>query len=276
MSHISERNDHLRPKKGSKLGYCLICENYGLLSVDHVPPKSCIHTTKAEQRLLTEVMGSRPLKKPVKAKTGSAFLTICATCNSERIGRCDEEVSKAHKELHRKIQNHFQSRIFVPGSNIVTAEVNARNYARAMIGHILSATTSQDCVSPPKSSAYFDPLKRFVMGDDSAIEHTHDLHYWFYPHAMHISAKFFQFRNQGHNASLSALHFNPIAFLISEKNSGIYPAQARRLSLNDSHLILSLDLTNQSFSQFPLCGLKGDQLFALHGPSATVSYPVGN
>lgn len=172
---ISERINH------SKIvsGYCLICGKSGRLSIDHVPPQGAITITKIEQIHISEVSGYQSAKiKAVHSTNGSKFRTICHKCNSERLGANDIEVARVHKELAEKIANHF-SAPFNPYS-VVSVDIEPIRYARAMIGHILSATSVEECKHEPCSSPYFDPLKRFVLGDDFALNESHDIHYWFY------------------------------------------------------------------------------------------------
>lgn len=269
MSKISERIKHVNIREG----YCLICGDYGQLSIDHVPPQGSITVTRVEQRHIMEMMGAEAKSiKGIKSPNGSKFRTICSKCNSHILGGNDGEVSDLNKRLTNKICNHFKN----PTNpyNIITVDIDPIKYARAMIGHILSATSIVECKAPPQNSPYFDPLKSFVLGDDNAISKTHDIFYWFYPYNRHLSAKCVGFLNQGHSTILSLLSFFPIAFLVTPKGEGIYPSHATRFDLNSIKLTLDLSSYNINFSDFPFVELRGDQMYLLTDYQTIISYPI--
>ena len=266
---ISERLKHV--KVGN--GYCLICGNYGSLSSDHVPPKGAITITKIEQRHINEMTGDNALKiKGERSPNGSQFKTICHDCNNRVLGGNDDEIAKVCKDLTSQITDYFRYANH-PGT-IIHTKVDAIRFARAMIGHVLAATSAQECIKEPKGSSYFDPLKRFVLGDDSAIDETHDMYYWFYPYRMHLSAKYVAFFNDGHMASLSLLSFFPIAFMVTKKREGTYPSHACQLSLSDTSMHLNLSSRGFEYAEFPFHGLRGNQLRVSDDTKVIISYPV--
>ncbi len=267
---ISKRFEHTRIIEG----YCLICGSYGRLSQDHVPPKGAITITKVEQRHVTEVMGLHASKvKGVLSPNGSKFKTVCHDCNNRHLGGNDEEVARVCRSLTVKIKDYFVC-ADNPFSTIRT-DANVKKFARAMIGHILAATSVSECKEAPKDTPYFNPLKNFVLGDDSAIESSHDIYYWFYPYRKHVSAKFAGFRNEGHLAMISILSFFPVSFMVTKKNEGTFPSHSRQLRLSDNELILDLSSKGYALSEFPFHGLEGDQMMLLNDYQAIVSYPIG-
>lgn len=269
MSKISERVRHTKITRG----YCLICGDFGKLSIDHVPPQGSVTITKVEQRHVSEMSGATAKSiKGVRSPNGSKFKTICHKCNSEVLGANDIEVARVCKELTDKIKTYY-SDVSNP-FNFISVDVNPISYARAMIGHILSATSVVECRVEPVNTEYFKPLKNFVLGDDSALNDSHDIYYWFYPHNRHLSAKYVHFHNQGHSSGLSLLSFFPVAFLITPKGQGIYPAHAQKLNLNASKLSLSLSSYNVQYADFPFVELKGDQMYLLTDYQNIISYPV--
>ncbi len=143
-----------------------------------------------------------------------------------------------------------------------------------MIGHILAATSVNECKEPPVETPYFSPLQEFVLGNDSAIESTHDIFYWFYPYRRHLSARAFAFHNDGVTGMMSLLSFFPIAFLISEKGKGSRPAQARKLTTTDNEIVLDLSLDNAKYIEFPFCPFEGNKFMALSSCQCIMSYPI--
>lgn len=269
QKRISRRIAHL----GMKYGFCLICGEKQKLSQDHVPPQCCVTLRPVEQRLVTEMMGLEAVNfKGVKARNGSSFRTICVACN-RRLGLDDGIVGAAYKKITRQVLEYFRP----IGGNLLPlarVEIDPVRYARSLIGHMLAATTEEECIKSPIESEYFTPLKKFVMGDDSAINDTHDIYYWFYPRDMHISAKFVTVRNQGHTTSVSVLSFFPVGFMVTLKDKGTFPVQATKLDFNEKYLTLNISPTNLEFASFPFVPLEGDQMFALKDAQAIVSYPA--
>lgn len=253
-------------------GYCLICGSLGRLSPDHIPPKCCVTVTRVEQRHITESLDLRDRSvRGVPSTNGSKFKTICQDCNN-RLGRTDGAVGEAYRLLTGQVVTYFSQAQLLP---IASVPMNLVSYARSMIGHLLAATTARECDKSPVSMPYFDPLKRFVLGDDHALEGTHDIYYWFYPNNVHISAKHVVFYNEGHHATVSLLSFFPVAFMVTKKGEGTYPAHARRLMFEDDRLTLDLSSGNVHNCTFPFVPLLGNQMFALQECQAIISYPVG-
>lgn len=266
---LTERRNHTKISQG----YCLICGRYGSLSWDHVPPQGSITITRVEQVHLTELMGVDPAPViGVKSTNGSKFKTICGGCNSKHIGTNDQEVARVFRELTGRVKHHFK--YASNHLNYITIEFDAIKFCRAMIGHVLSATTVQECQSQPVSSPYYSPLQDFVMGNNFAIDETHDIYCWFYPYRRHTSVKMFAFKNRGHICTLSTLSFFPLAFLLTEKGKGIYPAGATKIELSDPRLYVNLSSGNLPYSGFPFTGLVGDQMLLLTDAQAIVSYPI--
>jgi hypothetical protein len=267
---ISARIRHTNISKG----YCLICGQFSKLSFDHVPPKGSITITKTEQRHVGELMGESAHKiVGVKGNRGSGFKTICSLCNS-KLGEDDSEVARVCRELTVRINKHF-SEPFAP-YNTVSIEIDASRYMRAMVGHILSATSVEECIVPPVYTPYFSPLIEFVMGNDAAIDSTHEVYYWFYPYKRHISGKLVNFYNNGHTCCMSVLSFFPVAFLLVQKGQGIVPTHAMTMKRTDKKLTLNLSFANQDLVEFPFIVLKGNQMYSCRESMCITSYPIVN
>ncbi|MGN2411814.1 hypothetical protein [Pseudomonas syringae] len=137
---LSERGKHTKIVSG----YCVICGRHGSLSKDHVPPQGSITVTMVEQFHLTEVIVlDRDPVQGIPSMNGSKFRTICRECNMTALGANDGEVADVCRSLTRKI-NHFFTAADSPVSCVHTP-VNAVKYCRAMIGHILAATSVTEC-----------------------------------------------------------------------------------------------------------------------------------
>lgn len=267
MAKISERWKH----NGISEGYCNICGQYGLLTKDHVPPKCAITLGPVLQKTVSEYFNSKEPIKPLSAKNGAYFRTICSYCNNEVLGALDKSIEHVTKSFK------FQLNKYMNGLNLspfIRVAFDSVSFTKAMIGHILSATSVEDCKKEPVESAFYTPLKEYVLGRKSSYEETHDIYYWFYPHRMHISAQSVAFLNQGHISTVCALHFFPIGFIITLKDRGTYPAHSSKLDLKDKSLTFNMTSINHEFTTFPFIGLKGNQMYALSNGHTCVSYPI--
>jgi hypothetical protein len=226
---------------------------------------------------MSEVYASKSDKKikGVIGKGGSTFLTLCGKCNGEHVGGVnDEEVSRVYKLLHQKVIEHIKKPFAY--SNSISIELDARKFLRAMVGHVLSATTSKLCENPLNDKAPDQKLRDFVLGSDSALIDNYDIYYWYYPYRRHISARYVAFRNKGHSTVVDCLHFFPMAFLITKKGEGTFPAQANQLELIDTKITLEITARNLEYAQFPFVSLIGDQLMASSDQLCITSMPLNS
>lgn len=269
--NISARLNHTKIVNG----FCLICGNYSKLTKDHVPPKGSITITKIEQKHIVEFLSTEAkYLKGIASAGGSTFRTICSECNNIKIGANDNEISRICSELTQKIKVEPLKYDGTP--NTLVIKVDALKYARAMIGHILAATSVKECLQQQNETSYLSPMKHFVLGDDEAISDSHEIYYWFYPHKRHLSAKMVIFHDSGNNSCLSLLSFFPLAFLVIEKNSGIFPPQARKLNLKDTTLSINLSMYNSKYIDFPFCELPPTSFHISTSQQCIISYPIQN
>lgn len=268
MPRPTERFKHY----GEKVfyGYCNICGKHSELKRDHVPPKCAITLEPSLQKTVSEFFHTSEPVTPAKAKSGAYFKTICFQCNSKVLGGLDISIKNVTEIFKEKILRYMKGNQI---NNYIMVPVDSTSFTRAMIGHILSATSVGDCLTEPVNSPFYTPLRDYVLGKSSSYESTHDIYYWFYPHRMHISAQSVTFLNQGHIAFMCVLHFFPIGFILTVKEQGTYPAHANQLKITDRNLIFNMTPSNLQFTTFPFVGLKGNQICAFNSGHTCVTYP---
>lgn len=272
MGNYSKNISRRLQESRIEAGYCLICRQYGPLSFDHVPPQGSITISRTEQLLITEVLNVEEIPiRGVVSNNGSKFKTICRACNS-LLGRYDSEIARVCRVATERISAHM-SNLFSTHTHVFI-DYDPISYCRGMVGHVLSATTAKECAHEPQESEYFSPLERFVLTGDLSVQDTHDFYCWFYPYVRHISGKQFAFVNEGHRSLMSCLYFFPVAFLITKKGQGTYPAQAKKIEFSHETLALDLSHANIRNSSFPFAGLEGYQILALSDSQITVSIPA--
>ncbi|RKR06432.1 hypothetical protein C7446_1377 [Kushneria sinocarnis] len=263
---ISERQKHTKIREG----YCLLCERYGKLTFDHVPPQGASFLSEIEQFHITELL-SEPKRniKGIKSPNGGKFKTICNDCNNTVIGGKDDIIKKVCHDASEQIL-HIAGTTN-PDYRIITVRTDILNYCRAMIGHILAATSCDECRKPPKETSYFTPLQNFVLGKSQDISETHDIHYWFYPYKKQISARFICYYENGAIYCMSLLYFYPIAFLVTQKGAPVYTNHSRKVDFTSN--TLRFPATINRYIDFPFCELSGNKMYMLAAQQCTISYP---
>lgn len=267
MTTISERIRHVRIEEG----YCLICGQFGKLSKDHVPPKSAITLTPMLQKTISEWWGTTSVK-PIDAVSGTVFKTICKHCNNEILGSRDQYISDATRNFTDQLKLYLTNANSL--TNYIKVPFNAVEFTRAMLGHLIAASSVDECKKPLVDTPFFTPLRKYVLGETETFEDTHDLYYWFYPKRAQITARHVLFHNNGHNCYCCALHFFPISFLVTQKGEGTFPAQAKRLLLNDRNLHFNVSMGNLDYVSFPFVPLKGNTMVLFNSGYTCVSYPA--
>jgi len=224
------------------------------------------------QKTVCETFRTSEPVRPVPARNGTVFYTICHTCNTKILSKYDPAVGDVVKKFKNKIDDYLKGRSY---SNIIQVPVDALSYSKSMVGHILAATSQKDCMQPTVDSNFYTPLRNFILNDRD-ISSTHDIYYWFYPHRMNITAQSVAFKNGPYISINSLLYFFPIAFMITLKGTGIYPKHASKLDINQRTLIFNMTTENIESTTFPFIRLEGDQLFALDSGLTCVSYSLKN
>lgn len=266
MSKITERHKHVRIKEG----YCNICGSFGKLTKDHVPPKSAYKPERMLQKSVVEYFTAEEVR-PLNAHFGTTFKTVCIKCNNELLGSLDNEIGKVTKEFNSQLKNYFNGIKFPFDTISIKADVVS--FTKAMVGHLLAATSTKDCLKPPVETPLYTPLKEFVLGRNKEIHATHDFYYWFYPHKLQITAQTVGFFNNGHHSICACLHFFPIAFMVTKAGEGTFPAHATKLTMGDKNLYFNMTLDNLRYVSFPFVPLEGNQFTMFSSGHTCVSYP---
>lgn len=270
MSKITERLKHNRIENG----YCVICGEYGKLTKDHVPPKGSVIITRREQRTICEAMNGDETIIGIKTNLSSTFKTICTKCNSLYLGSGDGEIKNVTTTFTNAISNYFRNTNSI--YTYIKVPFDSLRFTRSIIGHILAASSVEECSKPIVDSPYFTPLRKFVLHESETYQDTHEMYYWFYPKDTHISAKFLSFMNEGAVVICSVLHFFPISILITLKPQSIYPKHASKLRLSDMYLHFNMTSANIETASFPFMNLKGNQMMLLNNGYTCISYPIKN
>ncbi|MEJ6654654.1 MAG: hypothetical protein QNL70_01415 [Pseudomonas sp.] len=267
---LSERLKHTRLSGGED--YCVICGAKEKLTFDHVPPKVATPFREIVQYHLLEVHDVEVNQRVqgVRSRNGSKFKTICKACNS-LLGRYDDALGDLCKAASNGVHSYFTTASHI--STTMFFKCDVKLVMRSVAGHMMSATSTEECQKPPSDHPFWRALSDFVLeGTDPSA--THDFYCWFYPYKHSVSAKQVVFFNQGHLATVTVLAFYPIAFLVAEADKAIVPTHAHKVQLNGDGIWLDLDSRGFKFAQYPFHGLEGNQMVTFSSPRCIVSVPT--
>jgi len=203
--------------KGPKNGYCAICNQYGKLTYDHIPPKSCGNES------ITRINFPHNNKQTENANRGLRFRTICADCNNRRLGILDDNFNKTVKEY----RSYVESKLIFNGKVRFDGDINL--IKRFIIGHILAGydlPISSETPHFQETSEYRKKLLQYFNNDNSALPDTVKIHYWVHNYNNIVfSPAFLYIANLIDEKSIvtcSLLKFYPFGFLIVDYGTTTY------------------------------------------------------
>lgn len=219
---MSNRNNSFLDNKlltrGSKTGYCRICQQFGNLTRDHIPPKGSIKISSVEIRTLEQDTNI----KPVISQNGTNFRTICSYCNNTLLGtEYDPELNKVSNkvgDLIKQLSDLSDRGIFLPPQ--VTIEVKPQKLARAVIGHLLASNHHPDQSNLTYPGLFPEALQKYFLDKNATLPEEINIYYWFYPSnrqvLVHGAAMCFP-KATKQPLFFSLMKFFPIAYWITYK-----------------------------------------------------------
>lgn len=159
--------------KGPLEGHCNICDVYGVLTKDHVPPKGTLRVKQVEMLHIVDLLGvARPQTSRRLAQDGVKFRSLCPDCNNRRLGtKYDPELIK----FPNQVTSFLKTSVILP--SIVEAQIRPGCVARAVLGHLLAIGVCRRArgeVGNKVVDFFLDPLLPFP--DDMNI------YCWLYPY----------------------------------------------------------------------------------------------
>jgi hypothetical protein len=222
-----------------EFGYCNICNLYGKLTWDHVPPQGSTALRNVEMRSFvdrfTEVARHpvnvhnddetlrRRLERRRTHQNGLKFLTICETCNNARLGgRYDPELNRVSREVARIVRLHHELGIALPDQ--IRVPVRTHFLMRGVVGHLLSALQSPDPSKPLPGfeSGPYRELRDYVLDETLPLPSGVTVYYWTYPAKEHVVIKGLGLGSRdGERAVMGdLLKYFPLAFFVAFRAFG--------------------------------------------------------
>ena len=242
--------------KGAKTGYCRICQQYGKLTADHVPPKGSITLSPVALRTL----GQNKKSKPVISQGGTNFRTLCGDCNNNLLGQqYDPELNKISKEvgsLVNKINSLSSNGFILPEQ--VTVEVKPQKLARAIIGHLFASNYHPDEQEVEKSDSS-KALRAYFLDQNATLPDDLNIYYWFYPGNRQVLIRAAMMAsimnpNPEEAVSFGLIKFAPIAYMVTWQEPKINKLKLSKLFKNRNVGIDETEKLEINLRQYPSLG----------------------
>ena len=172
--------------KGHKVGFCAICGDKGPLSRDHVPPRGCNNLNDVEISALLPSENSA--KVGTTSQGGTHYRTLCATCNSTRLGTYyDPALIDLSNEITALALGAKRRKLAL--SRSIYPFIRPQRIARAVVGHVLAGLAVEETNQGLLSSPISDSLRSYFLDDTAGLPDDLEIYYWVYPSRRQVLIK---------------------------------------------------------------------------------------
>lgn len=194
--------------KGPLTGTCNICGQFGRLTEDHVPPKSCRGIRDAEIRCLRDKLSKSGENSysPRRVQAGPYFRTLCSRCNNLLGSKYDPALA----DFCRQVRTLATSGLELPAASSV--DIAPQAVMRSVLGHFCAQG-----VDRYKKGPITEPLRDYLLDDAVALPSSLRFYYWLYPYRPQV-----QIRDAAHLSMHSSvvvgfwlMKFFPLAFFVT-------------------------------------------------------------
>lgn len=160
-----------------KEGYCNICNTFGPLTRDHIPPKGSVVIKPIIISHLSTFVGHDNSKTKI-SRNGLKIRSICEKCNSELLGGIyDPEFISFTNQVAttlRLTQNH---QIFLP--KLIPVTIKTQKVARSIIGHLLAGhpPSTKPIIDAPMYGLY----RKYFLDKCMDFPDSLEIYFWLFP-----------------------------------------------------------------------------------------------
>lgn len=160
--------------RGPKEGECNICTKHGLLTADHIPPRSIQSVSQVEMMSIISFLGSGDTKKgKLLSQDGVKFKTICTQCNNNLLGgRLDLSLIS----LANSVRGRLLSNVYSPVGHSFCVEIN--KLTRCVAGHVLAYGVDRGS----DKSIYTQAMREYVLDESLLPPAGFSLFIWPFPY----------------------------------------------------------------------------------------------
>lgn len=173
--------------KGPRQGHCNICDAYGPLTEDHVPPKGTIRVTQVEMLHIVDLLKAEGPKTSRRiSQNGVKFRSLCAKCNNHYLGtNYDPELIS----FTNQVATLLKTQISLPSSTKV--RIRPGHVARAVLGHLLAVGIERRARGDTGND-----VVDFFLDQNKPFPSAMNIYCWVYPYNRQVlvrdAGKFFE------------------------------------------------------------------------------------
>ncbi len=263
---LSKRIAMRQAHKGE--GYCVICDSFGSLTADHIPPKCVKNYGGVKQFTLTEYFQLAGVK-PLSGRSGNVFKTICSTCNGVLLSSLDQEIRSAYESFTSQFANYLAQKTRYTQAIV---HLNVKNFVRGMLGHLSAAVPEMSCLVKAERTSWVSGLNRFVRDGDESILEECDFYIWFYPYHNVVTGHHAGKLTLGtqRKAYFSCMKFFPFGFAVVDKAGSSFFQSTKRLDIGADRFSIDYSPFNLNDINFPL-NATGMDIYMINEDYCTVA-----
>jgi hypothetical protein len=168
--------------RGPKNGHCNICDAFGPLTEDHVPPKGVLKVPQVDLFHIIELLSAeRPAgkKKRRHMQSGVNFRSLCARCNSTLLGT---KYDPALIEFSNSVKSFLKSAIVIP--QVASVAMTPGAVSRSVLGHLFAVGIERRERSPLLQEA-----ADYFLNDTLPMPEGMEMYYWVYPYRQQVAVR---------------------------------------------------------------------------------------
>lgn len=251
---MAKKNQKIKIR-GPEIGYCNICERYEKLTEDHVPPNGSAKIGAVEIRTLSEYFSRENTLFHISQK-GLLIRSICATCNNKRLGEFyDPYLNEISHSVKKLVKARSDRRLIWP--NKIRLTITPQRVARAIVGHLLAGSLSEDELNTPIKAPMPDGLRTYFLDESAAFPEQLEIYYWLYLSNVQKILKTFAVAIPGNRQPIISeiLKFFPLAYwLVWDKPASIkinLPILTKKTITLDETDEIEIDFQNIPHTNWP-------------------------
>lgn len=210
---MSKKNPKVKIR-GPGMGYCNICERFDKLTDDHVPPRGSANMGAVEIRTFSDHFSHERTSFHLSQK-GLLIRSLCGDCNNGRLGKLyDPHLNKISLDVKKLVNAYNDRRLIWPDK--ISVSITPQRVARAIVGHLLAGSISDDAVNTPVKESMPDGLRKYFLDSSSPFPKELEIFYWLYLSNVQKILKGFGVAIQGNGKPIigEVLKFFPLAYWV--------------------------------------------------------------
>lgn len=179
-----------------------------------MPPRGSARIGAVEVRTFSEHFSSEKTYFRISQK-GLLVRSICGTCNNYRLGRLyDPYLNKISHEVKSFVKAHNDRRLIWPNKFKIT--MTPQRVARAIVGHLLGGSLSEDKKNTPIKAPMPNGLRKYFLDPSSIVPKQVEIYYWLYLSNVQKILKNFGIAVPGRRSPIigDLLKFFPLAYWV--------------------------------------------------------------